>query len=123
MDNLNNKVEFTAKLEEKGAYTKIRLTRELFTLINQSVYARKNKVTPTLMSVTRQNAKGAYFDVFTISGVEILRHAKKVLDDTTGEEKTISEFYINTSDIKPEMEVVEPTTDLDVDLFTDEEIA
>jgi hypothetical protein len=123
MNNPQTNLEFTKELEVKGAYTKVRLTRELFTLINQSVFARKNKVTPTLMFTTRQNAKLAYFDVFTLNGVEVSRHAKKVLDPTTNEEKTVSSFFVLTSAIKPEMLVVEPTTDLDADLFTDEVVA
>lgn len=119
MENTKYSLAFTRILGVAGKYSKIVLTRELFTLINQSVYARKNKVTPTLMFVTRQNAKQAYFDVFNLNGVEVLRSAKKVVDADSGEEKTKSDFFVLTSAIKPDMLVVEPTTDLDTEEFTE----
>ncbi len=122
MNNTNTKVEYTKVEEVKGLYTKIYLLKSLFNAINQSVWARFNKQTPQLMFNSIQNAKKVYFEKFTLSGVEILRNAKKVPDPTAESgERTETTFYILTSDIKDGMLTTEPVTDLDVDAFTSTE--
>jgi len=119
---MNNKqnVEIVEVLEEKGAYSKVKISQNLFGMIKQSNWAYTNKVAPLLNFVSRQNTAGKYFKVFMLNNVELYVYQYQVIDEeaTTGK-RNLNSFFVKTAEITDDMMVEEPKIDLDVDLFED----
>lgn len=121
---MNNKqnLEITKVFEEKGEYSRVQISQNLFGMIRQSNWAYTNKVAPLLNFVSRKNTKDQYIKIFNLNGKELYIYQYQVEDPTSDTGKrNRTKFFVKTADITEDVMVDEPVVDLDVDIFGDDE--